>query len=80
MAGGARTPRRRASGTLVSLDPRTTRDWFEAQRPILQALLATLGTYLLTVLGTLPVLLLHSAPRRLMDTLMGFAAGVMVAA
>jgi ZIP family zinc transporter len=53
---------------------------FEALGPIWQALLATFGTYLLTVLGTLPVLMLRSAPRRLMDALMGFAAGVMVAA
>ncbi len=45
-----------------------------------QALVATLGTYLLTVLGTLPVLFFRSAPRRLMDAMMGFAAGVMVAA
>lgn len=48
--------------------------------PIAQAFLATLGTYLLTVLGTLPVLFFRHAPRRLMDALMGGAAGVMVAA
>jgi zinc transporter, ZIP family len=48
--------------------------------PILQAFVATLGTYLLTALGTLPVLFFRSAPRALMDGMMGFAAGVMVAA
>ncbi len=48
--------------------------------PIPLALLATIGTYLLTVIGTLPVLFVRSAPRRLMDAMMGFAAGVMVAA
>jgi ZIP family zinc transporter len=48
--------------------------------PVGQALVATLGTYLLTVLGTLPVLFFRAAPRRLMDALMGFAGGVMVAA
>jgi ZIP family zinc transporter len=48
--------------------------------PILQAFIATVGTYLLTVVGTLPVLFFRSAPRRLMDAMMGFAAGVMVAA
>lgn len=48
--------------------------------PILQALVATIGTYLLTAIGTLPVLFVRSAPRRLMDAMMGFAAGVMVAA
>ena len=47
---------------------------------IVQALVATLGTYLLTVVGTLPVFFFRSAPRSLMDAMMGFAAGVMVAA
>jgi ZIP family zinc transporter len=48
--------------------------------PIVQALVATIGTYLLTAIGTLPVLFVRSAPRRLMDAMMGFAGGVMVAA
>jgi ZIP family zinc transporter len=45
-----------------------------------QAFVATLGTWLLTVIGTIPVLFFRSAPRALMDAMMGFAAGVMVAA
>lgn len=48
--------------------------------PVSQALVATIGTYLLTAIGTLPVLFFRTAPRRLMDAMMGFAAGVMVAA
>lgn len=48
--------------------------------PIQQAFLATLGTWLLTALGTLPVLFIRDAPRRLMDGMMGMAAGIMVAA
>jgi ZIP family zinc transporter len=48
--------------------------------PVVQALLATIGTYLLTALGTLPVLFFRSVPRQLMDAMMGFAGGVMVAA
>lgn len=48
--------------------------------PVVQALVATVGTYLLTVLGTLPVLFFRTAPRGLMDAMMGFAAGIMVAA
>lgn len=48
--------------------------------PVWQALLATIGTYLLTALGTLPVLFFQAVPRRLMDAMMGFAAGVMTAA
>lgn len=54
--------------------------WFLTLDPITQAFLATLGTYLLTAIGTLPVLFFQQAPRRLMDALMGGAAGVMVAA
>jgi ZIP family zinc transporter len=48
--------------------------------PVVQALLATIGTYLLTAIGTVPVLFFRSVPRRMMDAMMGFAAGVMVAA
>jgi ZIP family zinc transporter len=55
-------------------------DGFHTLGPVGQALVATLGTYLLTAVGTVPVLFVRSAPRRLMDALMGFAAGVMVAA
>ncbi len=39
-----------------------------------------MGTYALTAIGTLPVLLIRSVPRRLMDAMMGFAAGIMTAA
>jgi ZIP family zinc transporter len=53
---------------------------FVASGPLVQAFVATVGTYLLTAIGTLPVLITRSAPRRLMDAMMGFAAGVMVAA
>ena len=53
---------------------------FRAADPVVQGFVATLGTYLLTALGTLPVLLFRTAPRRLMDAMMGFAAGVMMAA
>jgi ZIP family zinc transporter len=55
-------------------------EWFLALGPIGQAFAATVGTYLLTAAGTLPVLFFRQAPRRLMDLLMGGAAGVMVAA
>ena len=55
-------------------------EWFAAAGPVVQAVVATTGTYLLTAIGTLPVLFFRSAPRWLMDSMMGFAAGVMVAA
>lgn len=48
--------------------------------PIWAATLAACGTWFLTALGSVPVLFFKSAPRRLMDSLMGFAGGVMVAA
>ena len=54
--------------------------WLSQADPVFQAFVATLGTYGLTALGTVPVLFFRSAPRALMDSLMGFAAGVMVAA
>src|SRR5918995_7514408 len=48
--------------------------------PIMSAFIATTGTYALTAIGTLLVFFFRSAPRRLMDAMMGFAGGVMVAA
>lgn len=48
--------------------------------PVALAFIATLGTYLLTAAGTLPVLFVREAPRRVMDAMMGLAAGIMVAA
>jgi len=55
-------------------------DWVRQPEPILAAFIATTGTYALTAIGTLPVFFFRSAPRRLMDAMMGFAGGVMVAA
>lgn len=47
---------------------------------ILLGLVATLGTGLATGLGALPVLFLRRVSDRLLDTMLGFAAGVMLAA
>jgi ZIP family zinc transporter len=55
-------------------------DYLGQLSPVLAAFIATTGTYALTALGTLPVFFFRSAPRRLMDAMMGFAGGVMVAA
>lgn len=54
--------------------------WFQSLGPVAQGGIAALGTWLLTALGSIPVLFVSRAPRRLMDALMGFAGGVMVAA
>lgn len=55
-------------------------DAFLGYNPVTQAFLATVGTWLLTAVGTLPVLFTKQAPRRVMDAMMGVAAGIMVAA
>lgn len=54
--------------------------WFQSLGPVAQGGVAALGTWFLTALGSVPVLFVSRAPRRLMDALMGFAGGVMVAA
>ncbi|MGQ9490838.1 MAG: ZIP family metal transporter [Anaerolineae bacterium] len=48
--------------------------------PIIQALLATLFTYSLTALGAGGVFLTRQVDRRILDAMLGFAAGVMIAA
>jgi ZIP family zinc transporter len=50
------------------------------QNHVLWALLATLGTWGVTALGAAVVLFFKSPSKKLMNMLMGFAAGVMVAA
>jgi zinc transporter, ZIP family len=53
---------------------------FQTLNPILQALLATLFTWGVTALGAATVFVTKTVSRRLMDGLLGFAAGVMIAA
>jgi zinc transporter, ZIP family len=53
---------------------------FQMLNPILQALLATLFTWGVTALGAATVFVTKTVSRRLMDGLLGFAAGVMIAA
>lgn len=48
--------------------------------PVVQALLATLFTYLMTALGAASVFLFRTVNRKLLDFLLGFAGGVMIAA
>ena len=55
-------------------------EWFLGLRPVWQGLLATVFTYAMTALGAATVLFFHRVGRRLLDTMMGFAAGVMIAA
>ncbi|MCL2702406.1 MAG: ZIP family metal transporter [Defluviitaleaceae bacterium] len=55
-------------------------DWFINLNPVLQALYATLFTYLVTALGAALVFFFKSMNQKILDLMMAFAAGVMIAA
>lgn len=55
-------------------------DWFIHLHPVGQGLLATLFTYSVTILGASLVFFFKSVNQKVMDVMMGFAAGVMIAA
>lgn len=55
-------------------------DFLIHQHPVIQALLAGTFTFLLTALGALGVFLTKNVNKKVMDTMLGFAAGVMIAA
>lgn len=55
-------------------------DWFLSLTPISQALAATLFTWFLTALGAGLVFFFKSINRKVLDGMLGFAAGVMIAA
>jgi ZIP family zinc transporter len=55
-------------------------EWFASLSPILQALLGTLFTWFVTALGAAMVFLFRTVNRRLLNAMLGFAAGVMIAA
>ena len=48
--------------------------------PVVQALLAGLFTWALTALGAATVFITKEIDRKILDTMLGFAAGVMIAA
>jgi len=54
--------------------------WFSTLNPILQALLATCFTWFVTALGAAAVFFFKEVNRQLLDGMLGFAAGVMIAA
>lgn len=55
-------------------------DSLAVAHPVLQALVATCFTWAMTALGAAAVFLPYGVSRRVMDALLGFASGVMVAA
>ena len=54
--------------------------WFAELNPILQALMATLFTWFVTALGAGLVFFFKTINRKVLDAMLGFAAGVMIAA
>jgi ZIP family zinc transporter len=55
-------------------------EWLTNLNPIIQALLATLFTWGVTALGASMVFFFKSINRKTLDSMLGFAAGVMIAA
>jgi len=55
-------------------------DWFASQHPVFQALLAGLFTWFITALGASAVFFTRRVNRRLLDSMLGFSGGVMLAA
>jgi ZIP family zinc transporter len=55
-------------------------EWFSALNPVVQALIATGFTWFVTALGSGAVFFFRSINRRVLDGMLGFAAGVMIAA
>jgi ZIP family zinc transporter len=54
--------------------------WFIGLHPVIQALLATLFTWGVTALGAAMVFFFKTIDRKVLDAMLGFAAGVMIAA
>lgn len=55
-------------------------DWFLSLSPVMQALIATTGTWLLTAAGASLVFFFKTMNRQLLDGMLGFTGGVMIAA
>jgi len=55
-------------------------EWFISQGPVMQALLAGLFTWGVTALGASAVVFFKEIDKRILNAMLGFAAGVMIAA
>ncbi len=55
-------------------------EWFASQSHVIQALLATLFTWAVTALGAAMVFFFKTINKKVLDAMLGFAAGVMIAA
>ena len=56
------------------------KEWFMAQEPVTQAFAATCFTWFVTALGAALVFFFKEINKKFLDGMMGFAAGVMIAA
>lgn len=54
--------------------------WFENLNPVVQALIATVFTWGVTALGSLVVCFFKQVNKKVLNTILGFSAGVMIAA
>ena len=55
-------------------------NWFENLNPVIQAFLATTFTWAVTALGALVVCFFKEVNKKVLNTILGFSAGVMIAA
>ena len=55
-------------------------DFFYSLNPVIQALIATILTWFITLLGSLLVFFFKSFNKNIMDGMLGFAAGIMISA
>ena len=55
-------------------------NWFEKLNPVIQAFLATTFTWAITALGALVVCFFKEVNKKVLNTILGFSAGVMIAA
>src|SRR5690349_16631654 len=73
-------PPARLTETTDSAAWRTMYQWFLSLHPVLQALLAGLFTWSVTAVGAAAVLFTRHVNRKLLDSMLGFSGGVMLAA
>jgi ZIP family zinc transporter len=55
-------------------------DWFLSAHPIMQALIAGAGTWAVTAIGAAGVFIARDVNLKLLDAMLGFSGGVMLAA
>jgi ZIP family zinc transporter len=73
-------PSSASGGLKEGKDRKIMVDWFTGLSPVLQALIATLFTWFVTALGAALVFFFKTINRKVLDGMLGFAAGVMIAA